>query len=443
MAGEMMLDVQNPEIKVDEIMQRIQAKVRLRREQAVPRPVAGSAGVPTDSLAFNQLFAHARDAAQVGLTVPPMSRTHGLKRALAEPIAKAFLRLAQLITRDQRAFNQIVLTALQALNEQQARSAAELAARSDSTAAVLNQSAVALNQAAAALSQRVDQLDARMRAAEEEVTRVRQDQSLKLDQLRTAVSLQERRLTSLLEEARSRLEGPLDASQLRTFADELPHVADAGYLTFEDAFRGSREKVKELVAVYLPKLRAAEAGAEGHPILDLGCGRGELLEVLREQGLKASGVDCNRAAVDKCREAGLDVALGDAFDHLRSVPDGTLGAVTALHLIEHLPFPLVLRLLDETLRVLRPGGIAIFETPNPNNILVGATNFYLDPTHRNPVHPQTLRYLAETRGLVQVETLMLHPYPKEMRIPEETAVARTFNEYFYGPQDYAVLGRRP
>jgi len=93
--------------------------------------------------------------------------------------------------------------------------------------------------------------------------------------------------------------------------------------------------------------------------------------------------------------------------------------------------------------VLRPGGIAIFETPNPNNVLVGATNFYLDPTHRNPVHPQTLQYLVEARGLIQVETMMLHPYPEEMRIPEDTPVARIFNEYFYGPQDYAVVGRRP
>jgi O-antigen chain-terminating methyltransferase len=266
---------------------------------------------------------------------------------------------------------------------------------------------------------------------------------LKLDQLRTALSLQERRLTLLLEEARRRLPEPFDPVQLQTFAEELPHVADAGYLAFEDAFRGSREEVKQRVSIYVAKLRAAEAGTDKAPILDLGCGRGELLEVLEEQGLKASGVDSNTAAVDQCRELKLDVLLGDAFEELAKLPDGSLGGLTALHVVEHLPFPLVMKLLDETLRVLRPGGIVIFETPNPNNILVGATNFYLDPTHRNPVHPQTLRYLLEARGLTQVETMMLHPYPREMRIPEDTAVARTFNEYFYGPQDYAVLGRRP
>src|ERR1700737_2519203 len=109
-----MLDVQNPDIKVDEIMQRIQEKVRLRREHAVPRQAGTGAPVPADSLIFNQLLAQARDTAQVGVNVPPMSRTHGLKRRLAAAVAKAFLRLAQLITRDQRAFNQAVVAALQA-----------------------------------------------------------------------------------------------------------------------------------------------------------------------------------------------------------------------------------------------------------------------------------------------------------------------------------------
>jgi O-antigen chain-terminating methyltransferase len=422
-----MLDVQNPDIKVDEIMRRIQEKVRLRRETTAP--ASGGPMPAISSVGINQLLAQARDTAQVGISLPPMSRTHGLKRRIAAPIAKAFLRMAQLITRDQRAFNQTVVAALEAFNEQQATSSAHLAAR--------------VEQVAAVAAQRLEQLDARMRAAEEEATNLRRAHGLKLDQLRTALTLQERRLTLLLEEARRRLPEPFDATQLQTFANELPNIADAGYLTFEDAFRGPAAEIKERVSIYVPRLRAAGAGTDDAPILDFGCGRGELLEVLREQGLKASGVDSNAAAVDNCRKLELDVVLGDAFDVLGKLPDGRLGGLTALHVVEHLPFSLLLKLLDETLRVLRPGGIAIFETPNPNNILVGATNFYLDPTHRNPLPPQTLQHLVETRGLARVETMMLHPYPKEMRIPEDTAVARIFNEYFYGPQDYAVVGRRP
>jgi len=428
-----MLDVQNPDIKVDEIMQRIQEKVRLGRKQAAPQQVATAAPVATGpSLIFSHLLAQLRDTAQVGASLPPMSRIHGLKRSLATVVANAFLRMAQLITRDQRTFNQAAIAALQAVIDRLGYDSAETAQRLDEFAAK-----------SAAVAQSLVDLNARLRALEDEAASSRRAHGLKLDQLGTAVSLQERRLTVLLEEARRRLPQPLDARQLQTFADELPHVADAGYLSFEDAFRGPREEIKERISIYVPKLRAVEAGTDKAPILDLGCGRGELLEVLREQGLKASGVDSNTAAVDKCRELKLDVVLGDMFEVLGKLPDGSLGGLTAMHVVEHLPFALVLRLVDETLRVLRPGGIAIFETPNPNNILVGATNFYLDPTHRNPVHPRTLQYLFEARGLTQVETMMLHPYAKEICIPEDTAVARIFNEYFYGPQDYSVLGRRP
>jgi len=136
--------------------------------------------------------------------------------------------------------------------------------------------------------------------------------------------------------------------------------------------------------------------------------------------------------------------VNDAFDALAKVADGSLGAITAIHVVEHLPMDLLFRLLDEALRVLRPGGVAIFETPNPQNVLVGASTFYIDPTHRNPVHPQTLHYLVEARGMIRVETLPLHPYPPEMQIPDgDSALARAFNQYFYGPQDYAVVGRRP
>jgi O-antigen chain-terminating methyltransferase len=200
--------------------------------------------------------------------------------------------------------------------------------------------------------------------------------------------------------------------------------------------------IKKRVAVYLPALREG-AGPERRPIFDFGCGRGELLELLRDEGLPASGVDSNRAAVDKCRAQGLDASAGDAFEALSKIPDQSLGGLTAIHVVEHLPLALLFKLLDEALRVLRPGGVAIYETPNPQNVLVGACNFYVDPTHRNPIHPQTLQYLTEARGMVRVETLMLHPYPEEKRLPEDSALARTFNDYFYGPQDFAVIGRRP
>ena len=148
--------------------------------------------------------------------------------------------------------------------------------------------------------------------------------------------------------------------------------------------------------------------------------------------------------MEECKRLGLDVSLGDAFEKLGNIADASLAGLTAIHVIEHLPYAMLLRLLDEALRVLRPGGVAIFETPNPTNVMVGSCNFYIDPTHRNPVHPQTLRYLFEARGMLRVETIPLHPCAPGMRVPDDDSVlARRFNEYFYGPQDYAVLGYRP
>src|SRR5207248_2833536 len=133
----------------------------------------------------------------------------------------------------------------------------------------------------------------------------------------------------------------------------------------------------------------------------------EWLELLRDEGLVAEGVDCNRVLLEQCRERGLRVSEGDVIAHLRARPDASLGAVTGFHIIEHLPFPVLVKLLDETVRVLKPGGIAVFETPNPENVLVGSYYFYADPTHRNPIFPPTAQFLAEQRGLSDVRVLTL------------------------------------
>ena len=259
--------------------------------------------------------------------------------------------------------------------------------------------------------------------------------------LKTAQVLQERRLTMLLEEARRRLPAPLSPEQLQTIADEEKHVLEALYLSFEDQFRGTREDIKERLRVYLPLLREAKIGSEQMPILDVGCGRGEWLELLQEEGLRARGVDVNRVLSEECRRRGLEVIESEGLAYLSSLPPQSLGAVTGFHVIEHLPFEVLIKLLDETVRVLKPGGVAIFETPNPENVLVGSHNFYLDPTHRNPLPSSTMRFLAEARALCRVEIMTLHPYPEFLRLEEVGLdIAKRFNKYFYGPQDYAVVG---
>src|SRR5262249_51947932 len=157
---------------------------------------------------------------------------------------------------------------------------------------------------------------------------------------------------------------------------------------FHDDFRGTREEIKDRLRVYLPIVKEVGPGTA----LDVGCGRGEWLELLRDEGVQARGVDLNRHMIEDCRQRGLDVVPMDALTHLRGIPDASLAAVCGFHLVEHLAFDAFIMLLDETVRVLRSGGVAIFETPNPANLLVGSCNFYQDPTHRAPIPTGLARY---------------------------------------------------
>jgi O-antigen chain-terminating methyltransferase len=259
--------------------------------------------------------------------------------------------------------------------------------------------------------------------------------------LRAEITSQERRITILLEEARKRFPEPLSQEQLRSIAEEERHTLDALYMSFEDRFRGSWEDIQERLHVYVPILQDAQLGTDERPVLDLGCGRGEWLHLLKEQGLRARGVDRNRLLIEACRQRDLDVTESDALAYLRNLPDASMGVVTGFHLLEHLPFEVMIKMLDETVRVLQPGGAAIFETPNPENVRVGSYTFYLDPTHRSPLPSAIVTYIAEARGLCRVQTMPLHPYAKACRVEEAGLdVAKRFNEYFYGPQDYAVIG---
>lgn len=176
---------------------------------------------------------------------------------------------------------------------------------------------------------------------------------------------------------------------------------DGLYVAFENQFRGPEEEIRQRLEPYLKFVADVGAGTEGAPVLDLGCGRGEWLEMLRDKGLVASGVDLNGLFVAECEEKGLVVEYCDAISKLRGLPDASLGMVTLFHLAEHLTFPTLIELIDQAHRVLVPGGALVVETPNPENALVAQWAFYMDPTHRNPLPPQMLRWMVQARGFVQ------------------------------------------
>jgi O-antigen chain-terminating methyltransferase len=184
------------------------------------------------------------------------------------------------------------------------------------------------------------------------------------------------------------------------------------YRAFEDRYRGSRDTIKDRLRAYAPftdPLLWPDAPAIA---LDLGCGRGEWLELLGESGFDARGVDLDEGMLAACRERGLAAQHGDALAALRAQPDGSLALVSAFHLVEHLPFDLVRELIAEALRALRPGGLLVMETPNPENLTVGATSFYLDPSHLHPLPPGLLGFAAEHAGFARQRIVRLQEDPQ-------------------------------
>jgi SAM-dependent methyltransferase len=248
----------------------------------------------------------------------------------------------------------------------------------------------------------------------------------------------EKRLTLSLQDARRPLPEPLAAGQTQSMMREEVHRFDIMYLAFEDRFRGTREEIKDRLKVYLPYLEGARAGGAETRILDLGCGRGEWLEICRENHLDATGVDLNQAMVSQCLELGFHVIEGDVISVLLGHGANSLGAITGFHLIEHLSFNRMMDLFDEAFRVLRPGGIVILETPNPENVLVASCNFYIDPTHKTPLVPEAVKFLAEQRGFARTEILRLNRRgePRYMGQQFVDEVIHRFNM----EQDYAFIG---
>lgn len=217
----------------------------------------------------------------------------------------------------------------------------------------------------------------------------------------------------------------------------VPAAHESFYRAFEERFRGSRELIRSRLLVYLPFIAPLKTIYKAPRAVDLGCGRGEWLELLGENGFDAQGVDLDDGMLAACHERGLRTARGDAVAFLKRLPGASQAIVSGFHIAEHLPFPALQTLVQEALRVLKPAGLLILETPNPENFNVASLTFYLDPTHRRPLPPDLLSFLPEHYGFARTKVLRLQERPD---LSQSDA---SLEQVLSGPSpDYAVVAQK-
>ncbi len=390
-----------------------------------------------------------------GLAVPAFIRRLGRLPLLGYPVnlAVAFLRLPKQI-RDQRQFADYVTAQNQQIADFINAVSARVTEFRDGISR-LDQQVVDINKQIEAAHQ---ELGSRIEVNKEiflarieteaargiEMRQLISEQRQSISTFQSKLQTEMERLQLGLQHARSELtlhkrshEGfvtrPSDVPSSQETISTETHTLDSLYAALEDRFRGTRAEIKDQFKHYLSYIDEAAS------VLDLGCGRGEWLEILREAGVSAKGVDQNRVQVEQCRALGLEVVEDDIIEHVRGLEDASIGAITGFHIVEHLSIENLVGLLTEVIRVLRPGGLVIFETPNPENVLVGSNFFYMDPTHRNPLPSQLMEFLLQDRGFHPIQVLNLHPWDSG-KVKGDSDVADRINAYFYGPMDYGILG---
>ncbi len=193
------------------------------------------------------------------------------------------------------------------------------------------------------------------------------------------------------------------------------------YVGFEDKFRGTREDIRARLAEYVPDFEGAS------DVLDVGCGRGEFLDLLREHGIVARGVDLNHEMVEVCRARGLEVAEADALGYLESLPDGALGGLFAAQVVEHLEPTYLIRFLETAYHKLRPGSKIVLETINPACWYAFFESYLRDLTHVRPLHPDTLVYLLVASGFQRTAVRYRAPFPDASKL-QPAAVPRASGE---------------
>lgn len=216
-------------------------------------------------------------------------------------------------------------------------------------------------------------------------------------------------------------------------------MSDNFYKAFEDQFRGSRELIKERLRAYQPFLENLRTIDPNGQALDLGCGRGEWLEILGDLKIPASGIDLDEGMLADCRKLGLNVEQGNALTKLSQQTDNSLVLISGFHIAEHLSNADLQTLIKESYRALKPGGLLILETPNTENISVATINFYFDPSHLRPIPAKLLQFLTLHVGFARSKIIGLQESVQLRDSNQAPSLFQVLNEV---SPDYAVIAQK-
>lgn len=417
-------------------------------------------GIPQESTVDDHVFTilgivldDAARHAHAGEDIPEDVRARALKKLMVGGMRP--------VTSYQRVFNERILQTLETLvGLMRAETAVShtLEPRFNRTNAAVATIDVAIDQVAELIRSLQGRLAAIEAAADTTESADPMGRRIDTQDLAVKVEVLEARMDRLAADDATARATP-DAARAIVAGDETPATpsdtlavdVDANaarlYADLEDAFRGSRADVRDLLEPYLTDVTAVSSPA---PVLDIGCGRGEWLEILRDHEIPAYGFDLNALTVAECSERGLDARRGDGIAHIGDLGEGSLAAVTGFHVAEHLPFAELIALIEAASVALVGGGVLILETPNCTNLIVGASAFHLDPTHIRPLHPQLLEFLCRRSGFDDVDVRYLHP--RKTTSLDEAASAQAgalppgmleeLNWALYGPMDYAVVATK-
>ncbi len=245
----------------------------------------------------------------------------------------------------------------------------------------------------------------------------------------------------LLREALEEKTGILKGETVKKIVENGFSSETYRYFAFENQFRGNNNEILKAQTQYLPRIEEAQKESKGEFVLDVGCGRGEFLTLLKQNNIPCRGLDLTQSMVDSCKEKGLEVSLSDALIYLQNIKDQTLIGITAFQVIEHLPVEYLTEFIKTSFSKIKDHGVLILETVNPNSF-TSLKNFYLDLTHKNPIPPLTMKFLLEDAGFKKVTIHYTSYIPDHEKLQGKDRNTTKLNEILFGPQDYAVIGQR-